>query len=203
MSLFVCKICGLPKYGIQVDPADLVDCCSCKETKLSPPVRVGIDPGFNLGWAIVAETSVGRWAGGTVKAPRSGLTLERINQATKELRESLEEWVYAFPKNVKMAYVEEPEFFANAGGYRTAARGDLSKLTLMAGAIVGMLGIMSCPVTLVKPRDWKGQLPKEIVDERLAKFLKLKPTQLRQRIPTSHERDAYAMILSMRGDFKL
>jgi hypothetical protein len=51
-------------------------------------------------------------------------------------------------------------------GWKT---GDLQKLTYLVGAIAH--GVPWCRLTLVMPRDWKGQLPKEVVMNRLIRDL--------------------------------
>jgi hypothetical protein len=48
---------------------------------------------------------------------------------------------------------------------------DLIDLALMAGALVGMVEIEIGGITLYLPRQWKGQLPKDVTTERSQKKL--------------------------------
>lgn len=58
---FICKICGKPKYMVHTDPADLLDCCSCKSFKsldafaalelpasAEPPREIAVDSGYGI-----------------------------------------------------------------------------------------------------------------------------------------------------------
>ena len=68
--------------------------------------------------------------------------------------------------------IECPMFFASAGGTMVASQQSLTKLTwgaaLLAGRFLEMGGIDILPVTV---REWKGQLPKKVVNARIAKLL--------------------------------
>lgn len=60
---------------------------------------------------------------------------------------------------------EYPKFFGSAGGHMVAASGDLLKLTFLVGAIGG--ACIPLPFIPIGVNDWKGQLPKEVVEERI------------------------------------
>jgi hypothetical protein len=65
------------------------------------------------------------------------------------------------------AYVEFPSLFQSAHGQMVARRGDLVKLAWFTGLLSGSL----VGVTLVPVNDWKGQLPKGVVANRIQKIL--------------------------------
>jgi Holliday junction resolvasome RuvABC endonuclease subunit len=161
--------------------------------------RLGVDPGLTLGFALVEDSTSVPLRAGCVEAPREGTIGERIYDLLQRLLDS----ICDIP-TPSIAYIEQPGFFPSAGGYRTAASGDLIKLTLSAGAVHGALAIVGVHnIRFVPPSEWKGQLPKRVVDKRLASHLKMKERLMKRHLPTSHERDALAMVLSMRGDLKL
>ncbi len=69
-------------------------------------------------------------------------------------------------------YCEFPAFFQSSGGQKTAKSGALVKLVFTVGATAETcrtLGIQFIPVPV---NQWKGQLPKEVVEERVMKRLK-------------------------------
>jgi hypothetical protein len=63
--------------------------------------------------------------------------------------------------------IEMPEFQAGATRIMGWKTGDLQKLTLLVGVISGRLHRMVRDVRLVFPSQWKGQLPKDVVERRL------------------------------------
>lgn len=90
-----------------------------------------------------------------------------------------------------VGYVELPQLFQSAGGLVTANSGALVKLAWFVGFICGR---MPCPVELVGVNEWKGQLPKAIVQKRILK-----------RMPgcraKSHDWDAIGIGLYKAGRF--
>jgi hypothetical protein len=75
--------------------------------------------------------------------------------------------VYFAPPMVHLV-VEMPHYQESAVGSFAWKTGDLQKLVLLVGFLVAdNWGA----VTLVNPREWKGQLPKAVVEERIRKRL--------------------------------
>lgn len=61
-------------------------------------------------------------------------------------------------------WVEEPQKFGGVHGNMVAASGDLVKLSMFVGYFEGYIGI---PCERVRVLDWKGQLPKRVVEGRI------------------------------------
>jgi hypothetical protein len=67
--------------------------------------------------------------------------------------------------------IEWPKFMESGGGQTVARTDSLVKLVACAGRIVQVFRGLGVPVTLVPVADWKGQLPKEVVNKRIVKRL--------------------------------
>ena len=93
-------------------------------------------------------------------------------------------------------YIEEPLFISTAGGRAVAGRGDLVKLTLLAGACWGVAREHGVRVEFVPVRNWKGQLPKKVIEERIRYILGGKYEDL---ILPDHEWDAIGIGLFLKG----
>lgn len=92
---------------------------------------------------------------------------------------------------IKKAYIEEPQKFQGKFGDMVANRGDLVKLSMFVGFLSGRMNIQ---VECVRVIDWKGTLPKDVVEkrvERLIPGLKAK----------SHAIDAIGIGLYVKGVF--
>ena len=68
-------------------------------------------------------------------------------------------------------FVEYPSFFDTAAGTMVAKKGDLLKLTCLVGVMCGWMESKSVKTSLVPVNQWKGQLPKQIVTERIIRYL--------------------------------
>jgi hypothetical protein len=98
-------------------------------------------------------------------------------------------------------YIELPKFYESAGAGLSAARdGDLVKLSILVGMIIGAAaapggGTMHCvPVPIA---DWKGQMDKDLCAQRIKKRLpKFVP-----KTKLSHEMDAVGIGLFVKGWF--
>jgi Holliday junction resolvasome RuvABC endonuclease subunit len=85
---------------------------------------------------------------------------------------------------------EFPETWMNSAKSQAAtAKGDLLKLACLIG---GMKYIAdewtNLPPVFVLPREWKGQLPKQVVVNRVARII--------GRVPVNHEADAIGMAIA-------
>lgn len=68
-------------------------------------------------------------------------------------------------------HCEMPIFFASAGGHAAAQTGSLQKLCFQVGAYGRVASARGFNFTPVLVRDWKGQLPKEVVNSRIKRIL--------------------------------
>lgn len=97
-------------------------------------------------------------------------------------------------ENSVIVYCESPQFFETARGL-TAARSDaLAKLTTLYGRIWQLTRHLACPFQPLDIGKWKGQLNKQQTEQRVFKILA-------QTYKTSHETDAVAMGLFLKGIF--
>jgi hypothetical protein len=89
----------------------------------------------------------------------------RNNQYDKSLSmlDQIKEWIIAYTVNHMI--VEVPEYWA-VGGFEARETGSISKLMFVCGMIYSLKHDME-ELQLVVPRGWKGQLPKEVVANRL------------------------------------
>jgi hypothetical protein len=101
-------------------------------------------------------------------------------------------------------YIELPKFFESAGAGMSAARdGDLVRLSVLTGMIFGacssqMLVSSIVPVAIT---DWKGQLPKEMCNDRVVKKLRTVYPKWKPSTNTTHELDAIGIGLFVKGWF--
>jgi hypothetical protein len=75
------------------------------------------------------------------------------------------------PYQITHAYLEQPEFFDDAGGHLAAKSDDLIKLVFFFGACCQVLYRLRIPMTFYKVKLWKGQLPKKVVERRIRALL--------------------------------
>ena len=92
----------------------------------------------------------------------------------------------------RRVYVERPDYFQSYKGQVTASAGSLVTLSLTAGAIAGLF---LDSLTWVSVNEWKGQLPKHVVKDRIKQKLGLKDLEY----PTDHEWDAVGIGLYEKG----
>jgi len=89
-------------------------------------------------------------------------------------------------------YIEYPAFFQAHGACGVANSGALVKLAWFVGLVCGTLPFAPKLVTV---GNWKGQLPKKVVQQRILRILpKVKAT--------SHDWDAIGIGLFIKGDLK-
>ncbi len=64
--------------------------------------------------------------------------------------------------------IEFPELWSgSAVSHAAATRGDLFKLTFLVGRYAEVCEQRGATCTLVTPMEWKGQMPKEVIDRRI------------------------------------
>lgn len=140
-----------------------------KQKKQKYDFKLAIDPGVNgSGYAFFYN---GDLKDTGVFSPRStdhefydkGLTVcEKFESLFQNLR-------LHYPINRLNAevHIEYPAFFGGASGSMVARRGDLVKLAWIVGMITEKAIQHYWTPILVPVNDWKGQLPKEVVVERI------------------------------------
>jgi hypothetical protein len=120
---------------------------------------LAVDPGLQgTGWAL--------WKGktlqdaGIINAPRKGTTAERAWAIASKIGK------LARSNRCEVMAVEWPAFHGGtAGGEMVARRGDLVKLSFLVGVLCG--AAQPVPFLQVEIHAWKGQLPKEVVADRV------------------------------------
>jgi Holliday junction resolvasome RuvABC endonuclease subunit len=153
-------------------------------------VILTVDPGLNgTGWAVWDYNDMRFIDAGIIK-PWKNLSWQDEGQyILRHLLDLREQY------DIPSLYIEYPAFFGSAGGQVTAASGALVKLSWLVGLICGGFH-SSTKVFLTPVNEWKGQLPKSVVSQRIiaidSQFKKYK----------SHAHDAIGIGLYVRGDFK-
>ena len=125
-------------------------------------MKITIDPGSEgTGYAIWTD-SWKLWKHGVFEANLPYWEL-KCNNIIVELMNTVRYF------NVSQAYIEIPAFHQSPGGMTVARSGSLVKLTLLVGRIQQVLSAIEVyPVTV---QEWKGQLPKAVVIERIKKII--------------------------------
>lgn len=68
-------------------------------------------------------------------------------------------------------YCETPAFFNSSHGRQVAEKGDLVKLSASFGTIAALSWYFNCSLIPISVQEWKGQLDKKIVKERVLDLL--------------------------------
>ena len=147
--------------------------------------RITIDPGLSSGYAIWDS----KW-----KLLDYGLCLpdekEIWDIKIYEVAENLKKVAIKF--RCSEGYIEYPAFFEIHGVSGVASSGALVKLAFFVGLVCGTMPFL---IQRLEVRNWKGQLPKEVIIRRI---LKIYP-----KIKAKKDMyDAIGMGLFLRGDFK-
>ncbi len=182
---------------------------------------LSIDPGQSIGYALwhevpdedspVLHTSgkIGSKANAMIKAQKlespdliwRAHSLSLLDQFER-LIFSLEERTYDMT-NIDHVYIEQPLFIGGAVGRAVASKGDLVKLTLVAGAIWGVINCArpNAQVHWVPVEEWKGQLKKDTVIKRLKRVCGWEGIGY-DNVKTDHEWDAIGIGLHAQGLFE-
>jgi len=136
------------------------------------PLRIFLDPGTK-------HTGGAVWEPETWKAPgprppdktflwtqRKHDWQERAEEQAHNLNELLEQ-----VRCRATVHCELPAFFGTGGGEVVASSGALVKLSMLAGAFLATAALNDAKFEPIPVRDWKGQLPKNIVEQRIKEFL--------------------------------
>lgn len=157
---------------------------------------VAIDPGIATGVAVWENRfDVAPVATATFRAPKEKDWFWSANSVTDQLSEWLRQ--YQFQTDT-IGFLEEPAFFDTSSGHMVARRGDFCKLAMMAGWELGVLTHLGITPRLVGIQNWKGQLPKAVVRDRIQQVLGSKTFT-----GSEHEWDAIGIGLAARGMLEL
>lgn len=137
---------------------------------------LAIDPAIgSLGWAYWAgrrlDTDCAPLLTGLVRCKDQGEWWQRAHYQTEKLIGELQ-LAGIDLHNVKHVICEMPIFFSGTGGGVAAVEtGSLQKLCVHIGTLAQAFQQRGIEFELVTVREWKGQLPKEVVIQRLKKMI--------------------------------
>lgn len=161
---------------------------------------VGIDPGQNTGVAIFKEIELRlRQRPRPLFVDYTKPTAKAWEDRVQQTLYQVQSWLQALPaKSRCKVIIEQPLFMETEAGSASARSDALIKLTLAAGALWGRLAANPFwDVNLIKVGDWKGQMPKHAVVNRLSKIVHQDwVTQIH-----SHGWDAVGIVLNDAGKF--
>ena len=170
------------------------------------PVIISIDPGVSgTGVAIwdaetwdicVPPLEIANLYGHVKKKNLSDLDAEdHFTYQAYDIADQLEPFL---SRECLQVYCEYPALFAGSAMSRACAvKGDLQKLTFIIGVFAGYCRRRAVPIPFkpVRVNDWKGQLPKDVVNRRIVKVI---PNVLDLN-PTTHSYDAIGIGLYAKG----
>lgn len=130
-----------------------------------PRRLLSIDPGLSGTGVVYWHVGVPKRAG--VIHPRR---YESVNDELAERALSIADQVLDFPYKWEqlVVVIEFPEYQEGLKGRTARSKGDLDKLSFLVGVIVGQFP-RGTRIALPHVRDWKGQLPKDVVQRRMLK----------------------------------
>ncbi len=122
-----------------------------------------IDPGISgTGYALWTD----QWHflhAGILEAPSNLSWEEKAGNIAQQLD------TLAWRRKAWKIFIEYPQFMQSKGGLVTARSGALVKLSWFVGVLSGVL--TDKEVELVTVREWKGQLPKNLVVKRINRIM--------------------------------
>lgn len=107
---------------------------------------------------------------------------------------------------VRKIFLELPRYMEGGVGITAARRGDLIKLAITTGIIIGYCcrsrspyAVDQCAIAFIEIPDWKGNLEKKMCNDRCRKIMD--QYDFISATDTSHEWDAIGMGLYIQGRF--
>jgi Holliday junction resolvasome RuvABC endonuclease subunit len=133
---------------------------------------IGIDPGLT-------GTGIAHWYESNVYEPRAVEIItpparcsEDWNLKLRYISERMYSQVFELTNTRDVVvYIEWPHYMQTEKGIAATNKGDIYKLAALIGAIHYACWDAGANVTLVPVADWKGQLPKNIVEDRIRRIL--------------------------------
>lgn len=141
-----------------------------------PELKLTIDPG-------TIATGVAKWRADMWENPVPPFDVELVRTPKAVLqRDWLDKVAWQRDRfqalvgddNVIEVFVELPMKFEGVKGDMVSAKGDLVKLTFLVGAFYGVCQDLGIPFEPVPVIEWKGQLPKPVVEKRIRDALGVK-----------------------------
>lgn len=125
---------------------------------------IGIDPGTRAtGIALISKDTIDDYE-----------LIRGKSNDWKENSKNIVQEIHRFIKchwGIEMIVLEIPEHWGgDAKGFAARESGAILKLSMFAGIVYGSLLFSNKDVVLCSPREWKGQLPKVVVANRLHKI---------------------------------
>ncbi len=133
------------------------------------PVALTIDPGQSTGWAV---WSLSDW--NEVNPPlAAGIATARGRSGWEDASLELADWFTEFIRlrEVKLVGCEFPQIFNDAAGHIGATQQVPTKLAYLVGMYAGICHGLKIGFRPIPVREWKGQLNKDIVKQRIEKLL--------------------------------
>jgi hypothetical protein len=133
--------------------------------------RASMDPGgTGAGLCIWPEEEWNQclppvWMQNVYPVRRVGPWLDRTMSVLSQIADHLDNFK---PSHL---YCECPQFFEGTRGMASAGSGDLVKLCLFTGGIIEVCRVRDTRLHLIDVNEWKGQLPKDVVERRIYKRL--------------------------------
>lgn len=157
-------------------------------------VLVSIDPGITgLGFAV--------WSGGELT--NAGVLTPRKEDDWLErayrLANDLEAGIFCPLLNPAICVCEFQELRSDAVSLAAGHKQDLAKLTFVTGSIAYAARRSGVRFELVNPSEWKGSLPKAVVERRIRQILG--EATIKRVNPKSHAWDAIGIGLWRLGRF--
>lgn len=140
---------------------------------------ITIDPGFN--------TAIAFWENKELKE----VVLIKADKK-RDVDKMLKEFRKIDFTGYTMCFIEGVQEYGFGISLTAAVRGDLNKLSMLIGRYTEYLSSIGLQVKILLPRQWKGQLPKQAVAERVKKIIG-------RTFKTHHEYDAVGIGLAVQG----
>ena len=174
---------------------------------MKPPYdgpMVCVDPGLEFGFAVFGKGENVPNRTGVYTPPRRVETWEgRLVHSCRATEQLMDAAGRELGKDCRVL-VELPAYFASKGGTTVAKGGALVKLSITVGAVFYAATELGMQVDLIPVADWKGQLKKPVVVDRIWAYYCSKaapPVALEnmQKNIKSHALDAVGIGLWARG----
>ena len=143
---------------------------------------IAIDPGLTgTGWALWHAESDSLLpkeahlpiACGTCRAPKEGSLAQRSEALWVKLFEQLTDKKSYLPfgwrSDPTFVFIEIPQHFGSSARGIAAQSGGIYDLTFLVGYLAAKF--VGCSVITFTPNEWKGQLPKDVVERRVRRII--------------------------------
>lgn len=121
------------------------------------------------------------------------------NTAMAHHMEKLKVWFKKY--KIVTCYCEKPRLFPSARGFASSIKGHIQYLDMFRGLLFSLCIANKCTFEDVDVLEWKGQLPKGLVNERI-KEISSKKDRMLLTVNASHDWDAFGIGLYVQGFFK-